>query len=148
MPTTKRTRQIDADRDAAWELVSDPHSLPRWWPKVRRVEHAGPLAWTKVFVTERGRTVRADYRLLASEEPRRRSWTQQLEDSPFERVLDEAITEVRLASAGEAGAATDVTLVLRQRLRGWARFAPFLVRRATRKLLDEALDGVQRCLSG
>lgn len=145
MPTTSRTRQIEADRDAAWELVSDPHHLPRWWPKVKRVEHAGPHGWTKVFVTERGRTVRADFTRLEARRPELVSWRQELEDSPFERVLEEAITEVRLR---EAGAATDVTLVLRQRLRGWARFAPFLVRRATRKLLDEALDGVQRCLSG
>jgi carbon monoxide dehydrogenase subunit G len=145
VPTTSRTRQIDADRDTAWELVSDPHHLPRWWPKVKRVEHAGPHGWTKVFVTERGRTVRADFTRLEVRRPELVAWRQELEDSPFERVLEEAITEVRLK---EAGAATDVTLVLRQRLRGWARFAPFLVRRATRKLLDEALDGVQRCLSG
>ena len=145
MPTTARTRQIDADRDTAWKLVSDPHHLPRWWPKVKRVESTGPHGWTKVFVTERGRTVRADFTLVEARRPEVVAWRQELEDSPFERVLEEAITEVRLA---EAGAATDVTLVLRQRLRGWARFAPFLVRRATRKLLDEALDGLQRCLSG
>jgi hypothetical protein len=38
-----------------------------------------------------------------------------------------------------------VTIALRQRLRGWARFAPFLVKRGTRRLLDEALDGLEQC---
>ena len=145
MPTTSRRRTIDVDRDVAWELVSDPHHLPRWWPKVKRVEHAGPLGWTKVFVTGRGRTVRADFTRLEQRPREMVSWSQDLEDSPFERLLEEAITEVRLADAGPA---TEVTIVLRQRLRGWARFAPFLVKRATRKLLDDALDGMQRCLSG
>ena len=145
MPTTKRTRTIDVDRDTAWDLVADPHHLPRWWPKVRRVEHVGPHGWTKVFVTERGRTVRADFTLLEAQAPERLSWRQEVADSPFERLLEEAVTEVVLAGHGPA---TEVTLVLRQRLRGWARFAPFLVRRGTRRLLDEALDGMQRCLAG
>jgi uncharacterized protein YndB with AHSA1/START domain len=143
VPVTSRTRTVQAPREAAWDLVSDPHHLPRWWPKVRRVEAVGPHGWTKVFVTERGRSVRADFTLLEAVAPERVSWRQELEDSPFARLLDEAITEVRLA---DAGAGTEVTLVLRQRLRGWARFGPFLVRRATRRLLDEALDGVERCL--
>src|SRR5919112_1578797 len=33
-----RTREIAAPVGAVWDLVSDPHSLPRWWPKVMRVE--------------------------------------------------------------------------------------------------------------
>jgi hypothetical protein len=60
--------------------------------------------------------------------------------------MDEAVTEVRLApAASRDGDGTEVTIVLRQRLRGWARFAPFLVKRGTRKLLDEALDGLEQC---
>jgi carbon monoxide dehydrogenase subunit G len=144
VPNTSRKRTIEADRDAVWDLVSDPHHLPRWWPKVKRVEHAGPAGWTKVFVTARGRTVRADFTRLEGRPREMVSWSQDLADSPFERLLDEAITEVRLADAGPA---TEVTIVLRQKLRGWARFAPFLVKRASRKLLDEALDGLHRCLS-
>ena len=142
---TSRTRTVAASRDAVWDLVADPHHLPRWWPKVKRVEHVGPHGWTKVFVTSRGRTLRADYTRLETQRPERASWRQELEGSPFERVLEEAVTEVVLAECGDA---TEVTIVLRQRLRGWARFAPFLVRRATRRLVGEALDGVQRCLEG
>jgi uncharacterized protein YndB with AHSA1/START domain len=145
VPTTSRVRTIDAPQEDVWDLVSDPHHLPRWWPRVRRVEDAGPRGWTKVFVTEKGRPVRADYSLLETRRPTHLAWRQELEDSPFERLLDDAVTEVELAAA-EGGAATDVTLRLRQKLRGWARFAPFLVKGATRRLLDEALDGLERCL--
>jgi hypothetical protein len=53
------------------------------------------------------------------------------------------VTQVRLEPA--YGDGTEVTIVLRQQLRGWARFAPFLVKRGTRRLLDEALDGLEQC---
>jgi uncharacterized protein YndB with AHSA1/START domain len=144
MPTTTRRRRIAAHRQAVWDLVSDPHHLARWWPRVRRVEDVSGGGWTKVFVTAKGRTVRADYELVDSRAPERVAWRQELEDSPFERLLDDAVTEVSLV---EEGAATDVTITLRQKLRGFARFAPFLVRVATRRLLDEALDGLERCLA-
>jgi hypothetical protein len=87
--------------------------------------------------------VRADYTLLETQPPRTIKWSQELEDSPFERLMDEAITEVRLTSAD--GEETEVTIELRQRLRGWSRLAPFLVKRGTRRLLDEALDGLEQC---
>ena len=140
MPTTRRQRTVEADLRDVWEVVADPHHLPRWWPKVRRVEGVNPDGWTKVFMTQKGKPVRADYRLLASEPPRRRSWAQDLEDSPFERVLDEAVTEVRLEPGD--GASTRVTIELRQSLRGFARLGGFMVRRASRRLLDEALEGL------
>jgi uncharacterized protein YndB with AHSA1/START domain len=139
MPTTTRTRTIQAPPGAVWNLVADPHHLARWWPRVRRVEAVTPSGWTKVFMTQKGRAVRADYFVVASDPPRSLAWQQELEDSPFERLMDEAVTEVTLDPAGEG---TKVTLVLRQKLRGWARFAPFLVKRGTGRLLNEALDGL------
>ena len=142
MPTTTRTRTIAAPPEDVWRVVADAHHLPRWWPRVRRVEGVSDGGWTKVFVTGKGHSVRADYTVLGADPPRSIEWRQELEDSPFERLMDEAITEVRLAGAGEG---TEVTLVLRQRLRGWARFAPFLVKRGTKRLLDEAMDGLERC---
>jgi hypothetical protein len=96
-------------------------------------------AWTTVLRSERGRAVRADWRLEASEAPRRRAWAQELADTPFERVLAERRVEARV---GEG----EVTLELRQRGRGWARFGGFLLRRAARRELDEALDGLERAL--
>jgi hypothetical protein len=91
------------------------------------------------MATEKGRLVRADERLLISERPRRRRWTQDLEDSPFERLLSEVSTGVEL-EPDPAG--TRVTLELAQRLRGINRLGGFMVRRASRRLLDEALDGL------
>jgi uncharacterized protein YndB with AHSA1/START domain len=142
VPKTARSRTIAADPEQVWEVVADPHHLPRWWPKVRRVEDVRSGRWTKVFMTERGRPVRADYELLDSRRPRQLSWRQEIADSPFERVLDESVTEVRLEPAAEG---TAVTIELRQKLRGLARLGPFLVRRGSRKLLDEALEGLERC---
>jgi uncharacterized protein YndB with AHSA1/START domain len=123
-----------------WRVVGDPHHLPRWWPRVRRVESVDSQSFTMVLMTEKGKPVRADQRLLHSERPRHQAWQQQLEDSPFERLMDEAVTEIALVDAGDA---TDVSIELRQKLRGMARFGGFLVRRANRRILDEALDGLE-----
>jgi hypothetical protein len=49
-------------------------------------------------------------------------------------------TTVRVAAEGEDAAR--VTLELRQKMRGLSRLAPFLVSRASRKVLDGALDGL------
>ena len=140
MPRTARTRTVAAAPDRVWDVVADPHHLPRWWPRVRRVEGVEGNRFTKVFMTRKGRPVRADFVVEASQPQEAVRWRQELADSPFERVLDDAVTEVRLAPANGA---TAVTIELRQKLRGMARLAPFLVRRATRRLLDEALDGLE-----
>jgi hypothetical protein len=92
-----------------------------------------------VLRSDRGKTVRADYRVEAHEPPRRRAWAQQLDGSPFERLLSEQRTEVVLAASGTG---TEVTLTVVQRGRGTARLGGFLVRRATGRSLDEALDAV------
>jgi uncharacterized protein YndB with AHSA1/START domain len=141
MPTTRRDRTLRADRGDVWEVIADPHHLPRWWPRVGRVERVDADRWTQVFLTEKGRPIRADYRLRASEPPRRREWEQEVADSPFERVLHESVTEVRLDAEGEA--ATRVTIEVRQRMRGLSRLGGFMVRRASRRLLDEALEGLR-----
>ncbi len=137
--TVARRRRVAAPPDAVWALLADPYALARWWPRVERVEGVTGDAWTTVMRSERGRAVRADWRLEASEPPRRRAWAQELAGTPFERVLAERRVEARV---GEG----DVTLELRQRARGWARFGGFLLRRAARRELDEALDGLERAL--
>ena len=141
MPTTRRTRFVSAGREDVWRVVSDPDHLPRWWPRVHRVESVASGRWTKVLGTEKGKPVRADERLVESEPPERRRWTQDLEESPFERMFREVTTEVVLEP--EAGG-TRVTLALHQRLRGINRLGGFLVRRASGRVLDEALDGLER----
>jgi hypothetical protein len=97
--------------------------------------------WTQVFITKKGRPVRADFHLLESEAPWRRSWEQEIPGTPFERVLSESITDVMLEPVGGG---TQVTISQRQRLRGANRTGGFLLRRATRQKLDEALDGLER----
>jgi uncharacterized protein YndB with AHSA1/START domain len=141
VPRTSRTRTLACDPAEVWAVVADPHHFPRWWPRVERVEAVDAGRWTKVFVTRKGRPVRADFQVVESSEPELRAWRQEVEDSPFERVLGDAVTEVRIAPAGQGAA---VTISQRQKLRGLARLGGLLVRRANRQVLDEALDGLER----
>jgi uncharacterized protein YndB with AHSA1/START domain len=140
VPTTRRERRIDADPGRVWELVEDPHHMPRWWPGVERMEGVEDDRFTQVFYTKKGRPVRMDFRVLASEPPSRRVWEQELVGTPFERVLSQAITEIQVEPAAEGG--TLVTIALTQKLRGYSRTGGFMLRRATRRRLDEALDGL------
>lgn len=143
MPTTRCTRTLNAPAQDLWELVRDPHHLPRWWPRVSRVEDVGEDAFTEVLKTAKGKSVRADFRVLACDERALRiSWAQQLENTPFERVLSRAETELQLRPQG---AATEVEIELRQSLTGFfPRFGGMLVRRAAAATLKDALDGLER----
>ena len=133
-----RSRVLDAAVDAVWAVVADPVALPRWWPRIERVEGVSADAWTAVLRSPRGRSVRADWRLEAEERGRLRAWAQQVEGTPFARVLAERRVEARLEPSGTR---TRVTLELRQRGRRWARFGGLLLRGAARRELDVALDG-------
>src|SRR5262245_40732085 len=102
MPKTKRSRVIGAPRAEVWRVVSDPYHLPRWWPRVTRVEGVqerrrgtGTL-WTKVLETQAGRSVRADFRCLYSKEPSAYGWEQEIEGSPFAKVLRSSETRIEL----------------------------------------------------
>ena len=128
-----------------WEVIADPHHLPRWWPGVVRVEDASAIAWTKVLTTDKGKTVRADYTREAAEEPHRLRWRQELLESPFERILRESTVEVGL-EPDDSG--TRVSLTAVRKLRGLSRLGGFMMRRATRRQLDEALDGLARAVGG
>jgi uncharacterized protein YndB with AHSA1/START domain len=142
VPRVRRSRTIPATPEQLWRTVCDPHHLPRWWPRVQRVEAVDAERFTEVLGTEKGRSVRADFRVLESTAPEVRRWRQEVEGSPFERLLRSADTEVRLAP--DAAGGTRVTLTIRQRLRGIGALGGFLVRRATRRQADEALDGLAR----
>jgi uncharacterized protein YndB with AHSA1/START domain len=138
-----RSRTVAAAPEDVWRLVSDPYHLPRWWPRTERVEGVSERGWTSVLGSPRGggRSVRADYVLVASEAPRRRRWAQELEGTPFERLFSAWAAEVQLEPAGEGAAR--VRLLVESQGRGWARFGGFMVRRAMKRLLDEALDNLQ-----
>jgi len=148
MPATRRSRTLPADREAVWAVVGDPYQLPRWWPKVERVERVSGGRFTEVLRTERGRPVRADFRIVELGEPEVIAWEQELAGTPFERVLRSASVRVDLrVEPGGAAAATVVDLTLSQSLRGASRFGGVLVRRASGKVLGEALDGLEAALA-
>lgn len=146
MSTARRQRRVPASPDRVWEVVQNPHHMPRWWPGVTRMEGVEPDRFTQVFMTKKGRAVRADHYVIEAHAPGSDpeaagvfSWGQEIEGTPFERVLTEAVTEVRL-QGDEAG--TLVTITQTQKLRGLSRTGGFMLRRATRRRLDEALDGL------
>jgi len=149
VPRISRRRTIDAPSDVVWSLVSDPYNLPRWWPRTTRVENVERTAagrrsqWTKVLETNEGRGVRADFRCLSSADRERYVWEQQLAETPFARILRSSVVEIGLKpSDGE----TEVRLTSRQALRGMSRLGSPMMRRATGRTLDEALDGIERAL--
>jgi uncharacterized protein YndB with AHSA1/START domain len=145
VPTTKRSRTIRATPAELWTIVGDPYHLPRWWPRVMRVEAVDSGAFTQVLTTERGRTVRADFRLTVLEEPDRVAWAQEVEGTPFERVLDSSTVTITLRPDGDG---TKVTLEQQQKMRGMSQLGGPLVRKAARGVLDEALDGLERLHQG
>jgi uncharacterized protein YndB with AHSA1/START domain len=150
MPRVTRKRVISASVGDVWDLVSDPYSLPRWWPRTGRVENVERKSggkrsqWTKVLETSEGRGVRADYRCLSSAERERYVWEQELEGTPFARHLRSSRVEIGLrAREGQ----TLVNLASVQTLKGMSRIGSPMMRRAQGAILDEALDGIERALT-
>lgn len=150
MPRVTRTRTVEAPIGEVWRLVSDPYSLPRWWPRTARVENvdAKPggkrTQWTKVLHTAEGRGVRADFRCVSSAERERYVWEQELDGTPFERHLKALRVEIALR---ERPGATAVSLTEEQTLKGMSKLGSPLMRRARGEILDEALDGIERALT-
>ena len=135
-----RSRTLGAPVDAVWRVLADPYAFPRWWPLVRRVEGVTDAGFTLVLGKPGGRGVRADQVVEASEPERLRRWALVVPGSPFERVLTGSVTEATLAPAGADRAR--LRLELRQSARGFARFGGFMLRRAARRQLEAALDGM------
>jgi uncharacterized protein YndB with AHSA1/START domain len=167
MPTARRSRTIAAPLEELWEVISDPHHLPRWWPRVNRVEDVTLTgtgeggAFTEVMRTAKGKVVRADFELMQAEQDGQAlRWRQRVEGTPFARLLKAAETEVSLKPAasasyprrtqpggadGDGASATEVTIELKQTLTGFfPRFGGYMVRRAAAATIEEALDGLER----
>jgi len=147
VPSARRSRTIAAPLQALWEVVEDPHHLPRWWPRVERIEDVDGDAFTEVMKTRKGKLVRADYRARPSADSEHAVvWEQQLEGTPFARLLSASETHVRMEPV-DGG--TSVTIELHQSLTGvFPRFGGFMVRRAATATIDEALDGLERICGG
>lgn len=149
MARVTRTRSVQAPVGEVWKLVSDPYNLPRWWPRVSRVENvdAKPggkrTQWTQVLATSEGRSVRADFRCVSSAEGERYVWEQELEGTPFERHLNALRVEVGMR---ERDGGTEVSLTEEQSLKGMSKLGSPLMKRARKDVLDEALDGIEAAL--
>jgi uncharacterized protein YndB with AHSA1/START domain len=153
VPTARRNRTIAAPVEQLWDLISDPHHLPRWWPRVTRVEDVHGGAFTEVMKTRKGKVVRADFDVVAKDASARLlTWAQRVQGTPFARVLRSAETDVSLTPVDDA---TEVTIELRQTLAGFSprfgmlaglspRIGARMVRRAAERTLEEALDGLER----
>jgi uncharacterized protein YndB with AHSA1/START domain len=163
MPTARRSRTIEAPVEELWGLVCDPHHLPRWWPRVERVEDVEPDAFTEVMRTRKGKLVRADYSVVGREDAEHTlTWEQRLAGTPFAQVLSSAEIQLWLtpakapARAATATQSCEVTIELRQTMVGYSerasglfmgmapRLGAVMVRKAAAATLEEALDGLER----
>jgi uncharacterized protein YndB with AHSA1/START domain len=168
MPTARASRRIAAPADELWAVVADPHHLPRWWPRVTRVEDVSEDAFTEVMKTKKGKTVRADFDFVRLDPGMRTlQWNQLIDGTPFAAALAASETEVRLASVEPEGgssagvsSATEVTIEMRQQLSGGRAVKPptgrwsfgklnpswgdRLVRKAAQATIEQALDGLER----
>ncbi|TMK56867.1 MAG: hypothetical protein E6G51_08830 [Actinobacteria bacterium] len=148
MARVTRKRTLEAPVGDVWKLVADPYNLPRWWPRVSRVENVEGgggrrTRWTKVLETAEGRGVRADFRCVSSAERERYVWEQELIGTPFERHLNGLQVEVRMR---ERDGGTEVSIAEEQSLKGMSKLGSPLMRRARGDVLDNALDGIERAL--
>ncbi len=153
MPTARRSRRIHTPLEDLWALVCDPHHLPRWWPRVERVEDVDEDAFTEVMRTRKGKLVRADYNVVMRNDTQHTlTWAQRLEGSPFAQVLSSAETQLWLT---DAAGGSEVTIELRQSMVGYSdrgglfmgmapRLGGVMVRKAAAATLEQALDGLER----
>jgi uncharacterized protein YndB with AHSA1/START domain len=137
----ERSRTLAAAPEAVWAVVRDPRALPRWWPRTERVESVRADAWTTVLRSERGRVVRADWRLDGQEKLVRRTWSQRVEGTPFARVLEARRVEARLAPDGDG-----TRVLLEMELRPRRRVGGLLLRGGARRELDAALAALARAV--
>jgi hypothetical protein len=96
-----------------------------------------------VLETQSGRPVRADFRCLSAAANERFIWEQEVAETPFEKILRRSEVEIHLRALDGA---TEVRLESRQALRGLSRLGSPMMRRATARTLDEALDGLEAAI--
>ena len=85
-----------------------------------------------------------DYSRLEAEAPSRIVWRQEVDESPLEAVFSESFVEITLEPEDQRR--TRVRMRTDQKLRGSYRLGGLMMRRATRRQLDDALDGLERAV--
>jgi uncharacterized protein YndB with AHSA1/START domain len=137
--TVTRSRVIPALPNAVWLALADAYTLPRWWPRVTRVEGITETGFTQVLFSKRGRVVRLDHSYTEVEENTALGWRLDLASSSLDRLLAEWHTRFLLEPETDG---TRVTIVERQTFRGSFRTGSWMQRRASKQRLDDALDGL------
>jgi hypothetical protein len=123
--------------------------MPRWWPLAVRSEDVheeadtGKLAWTVVLRTEGGTTVRADFKRAKVREGELFGWVQEVEGTPFAKILKAASVEVAVEAADEG---SRVSITSDELLRGMSRLGRSMIKGAAQRRLDEALVGIERAV--
>jgi uncharacterized protein YndB with AHSA1/START domain len=150
MARVVRRRRIAAPASALWAVITDPYHLPRWWPNTQRVEsvsegQTAERSWTQVLGTREGRGIRADFRCVDASDGERYVFEQVVEDTPFEKFVRRARTEIELEPQNGD---TQVTMALDRQLRGLSRLGSPMMRRAIGRTLNEALDGLETVATG
>lgn len=138
MATTVRSATVGAPPHEIWELVADPDHLPRWFPGVVRVENVRPEGFTEIMLSKRGKPMRLDMLITKSSAPDLHGWTQELQGTPFERLLNAWSTTVSIERAADG--ACVVTITEEQQLKGTFRLGRLLQCRPARRRLDTALE--------
>lgn len=99
--------------------------------------------WTMVLETDRGNVVRADYRQTQAKSDSTLVWEQEIEGTPFERILHSSSLQLDLSAKKDS---TKLTLTARQKVRGLSKLGSPMLTRGTGRTLDEALDGLERAM--
>lgn len=139
----RRSEPVAATQDRVWALIADPGQLPRWWPGVERVESEAADRFTMVMVTNEGRVVRSDFEITNVEPGEAVRWSQVLDDSPQAGVLRSLEIAISIEPAPTG---TLVAIEQRQRLRGWSLTGGWMLKRAARERLDQALAGLANAI--
>ena len=124
---------IAAPRERVWELVSDPHHLPRWWPRAVRVEDvrrcgSGTRSAVDDGARDRARQGRAG-RLPLHQRGARGALRLGAGARGHALRADPALLARSRSGSRARTAGTEVTLASSERLRGLSRLGSPMMRR-------------------
>jgi uncharacterized protein YndB with AHSA1/START domain len=149
LPRVSRKVELPVGIGSVWEFVSNPGNLPRWWPRVVRVEGVvgrsgtATLSWTSLLEADSGRRVRLDFEATNCDPPVQFSWCQELTGTQFEKHLRRQEYSIRLEGSQDR---TVLELVAETDLKGSAKLATLNLRKSQGQVLDRALADLHETL--